>query len=187
MKTVQPIRDKKKVKAMKVQLKSMGDKYYMMFILGINVGLRISDILNLKVEDVLNQNHVTIIEEKTGKAKRFLLNDRMQKEIKDYVESSNLKEDDFVVYSNKRGPQYEKKSISRIQAYRILNEAADAVGLDEIGTHTMRKTFGYHHYQQYHDVALLQDLFNHSAPSITLRYIGINQDMKDDSMRDFFL
>ena len=187
MNTVQPIRDKKKIKAMKVQLKSMGDKYYMMFILGINVGLRVSDILNLKVSDIYGQNHVDVIEEKTKKHKRFLLNEKMQKEIKEYVDTNELTPDDFIVYSNKRGPHYEKKAISRIQAYRVLNEAASAVGIKEVGTHTMRKTFGYHHYQQFHDVALLQDLFNHSAPSITLRYIGINQDMKDDSMREFFL
>lgn len=36
-----------------------------------------------------------------------------------------------------------------------------------MGTHTLRKTFGYWHYKQYKDVAILQDIFNHSAPSIT--------------------
>jgi integrase len=51
----------------------------------------------------------------------------------------------------------------------------------------MRKTFGYWHYQQYHDVAMLQTIFNHSSPSITLRYIGINQDEIDKSYRDFSL
>lgn len=47
----------------------------------------------------------------------------------------------------------------------------------------MRKTFGYFHYKQYKDVAILQEIFNHSAPSVTLRYIGINQDEIDDSYR----
>ena len=51
----------------------------------------------------------------------------------------------------------------------------------------MRKTFGYHFYQKTHDVALLQQMFNHSAPSITLRYIGINQDIMDQAMDDFSL
>lgn len=59
--------------------------------------------------------------------------------------------------------------------------------MDSIGTHTLRKTFGYHFYQKYKDLALLQELFNHSAPSVTLRYIGINQDMIDDAMREFKL
>jgi len=56
-----------------------------------------------------------------------------------------------------------------------------------IGTHTLRKTFGYHFYQKYKDIALLQELFNHSAPSVTLRYIGINQDMIDVAMKEFKL
>ena len=56
---------------------------------------------------------------------------------------------------------------------------------EEIGTHIMRKSFGYHHYQQYKDVALLQTIYNHSSPSITLKYIGINQDNIDLGYRNF--
>ena len=74
-----------------------------------------------------------------------------------------------------------------LQAYRVLNEVAEQIGIDEVGTHTMRKTFGYHHYKQNKDVAILQDIFNHSAPSITLRYIGITDDIKDDTLKDFDL
>lgn len=59
--------------------------------------------------------------------------------------------------------------------------------MDNIGTHTLRKTFGYFHYKRYKDVALLQQLFNHASPSITLRYIGITQDEIDDTLADFFL
>jgi integrase len=77
--------------------------------------------------------------------------------------------------------------LSRSQAYRVLNKAGEIVGLDNIGCHSTRKTFGYHHYKQYKDVALLQELFNHSAPSITLDYIGINQDVMDNSMKNFSL
>ena len=80
-----------------------------------------------------------------------------------------------------------KQNIGRVQAYRILNKAAAEVGLIEIGTHTLRKTFGYHFYKRYKDVALLQEIFNHSAPSITLRYIGINQDIIDEAVGGFHL
>lgn len=51
----------------------------------------------------------------------------------------------------------------------------------------MRKTFGYFHYQQYHDIAMLQAILNHSSPSITLRYIGISQDEIDQSYSNFSL
>jgi len=46
---------------------------------------------------------------------------------------------------------------------------------------------GYHFYQRTKDVALLQEIFNHSAPSITMRYIGINQDIIDSALDDFSL
>lgn len=64
----------------------------------------------------------------------------------------------------------------------MLNKAAERLGI-----HTLRKTFGYWHYRQNKDVALLQVLFNHSAPSVTLKYIGINQDMMDKTIQDFYL
>ena len=70
---------------MKIQLKSMDDKYYIMFLVGINVGLRVSDILRLKVKDVADAEHVVIREQKTGKTKRFLINKKMQKEISVHI------------------------------------------------------------------------------------------------------
>ncbi|OVE45880.1 tyrosine-type recombinase/integrase, partial [Pseudobacillus badius] len=66
--------------------------------------------------------------------------------------------------------------------------ASRACGIEgAIGTHTMRKTFGYHFYQQTKDVAMLQQIFGHSAPSVTLRYIGINDEMIDQILERFSL
>lgn len=66
--------------------------------------------------------------------------------------------------------------------------ACKKVGLEErIGTHSMRKTFGYHHYQQFKDIALLQKIFNHSSQLITLRYIGIDQEQIDYTYNNFVL
>lgn len=81
----------------------------------------------------------------------------------------------------------ENRPITTVQAYRIISEAAKRIGLEEIGIHTMRKTFGYWHYQKYKDVAILQEIFNHLSPSVTLRYIGINQDNIDKSYMNFSL
>jgi len=50
---------------------------------------------------------------------------------------------------------------------------------ENVGTHTLRKTFGYHFYKQTKDVAMLQNILNHSVQNITLRYIGITQDMTE--------
>lgn len=70
-------------------------------------------------------------------------------------------------------------------AYKILMAAAEHVGLDDIGIHTLRKTFGYHFYRQTKDVAILQEIFNHSDQRTTLRYIGINQDAMNNAMKKF--
>lgn len=154
-----------------------------MFSLGINTGLRISDILNLKAADIRGKTHICITEQKTGKLKRFKVNNDLGVELEDYI--SDMPDDEYLFKSNRKGIN---QPISRVQAYRILNDAARAIGIrGEIGTHTLRKTFGYFFYQKTKDVALLQDLFNHSSPSVTLRYIGLNQDMMDDAMEGFSL
>ncbi len=181
MELVQPIREKENIEKMKTELLKTGYKNYLMFVVGINTGLRISDILRLKVIDLRDKTHINIIEQKTDKPKRFLINSMLKKEIDRYIENM---EDDEYMFQSRKG---DNKPISRVQAYRILNGAAGKIGLEEIGTHTLRKTFGYWHYKQNKDVALLQDIFNHSAPSVTLRYIGINDDVKDKSIENFYL
>lgn len=180
MKTVQPIRDKKLIERMKNELRKSGTRDFMLFCFGINIGLRISDILSLKVSDVRDKSHITLTEQKTGKVRRIKING-IGDDLNDYIQEMN--NDDYLFRSQKG----ENSPISRVQAYRILNKAAYALGIEEVGTHTMRKTFGYHFYQKTKDVALLQELFQHSAPSVTLRYIGINQDIMDTAMDDFKL
>lgn len=181
MNEVQPIRDKNKIEEMKSELLKKGLRNYMIFVLGINTGLRISDLLDLKVQDVKNKSHIIMTEQKTGKSKRFMINGQLRQDIDKYI--NNMDDNEYLFKSQKGN----NEPISRVQAYRILSDAAVKIGLDEIGTHTLRKSFGYWHYNQYKDVALLQELFNHSAPSVTLRYIGINQDMMDKTIKDFYL
>lgn len=182
MNFVQPIRDIEKIEEIKTILKRQSYRNYFLFVLGINTGLRISDILKLKVSDVKGKTHIVIQEEKTDKPKRFKINTTLQSEIEDYIKG--MKPNEFLFPSRTGG---KSKPISRVMAYNILNEAGHAVGLGELGTHTLRKTFGYHFYKKFKDVALLQDLFNHSAPSVTLKYIGINQDEQDKAIDDFSL
>lgn len=181
MKTVQPIRNAKTIEKFKRELMKISYRDYMMFTIGINTGLRISDLLQLKVDDVRDRTHITIIEKKTGKYKRFLINDMLRIEINKYIDEMSLSEYLFTSKKTKNKP------IDRVQAYRVLNKVATKLGIEEVGTHTMRKTFGYWHYQQYHDVAILQDIFNHSSPSVTLRYIGISQDNKDETIKGFYI
>ena len=97
--------------------------------------------------------------------------------IKNYLEERRNLTFEQPLFPSRKG----NGSIKRNQAYKILSEAAHAVGIkDNIGTHSMRKTFGYHAYKTGIDISILQKIFNHSCPSITLRYIGITQDDIDD-------
>jgi integrase len=178
--TVQPIRNKGKITEIKDILKERSKRDYFLFVMGINCGLRISDMLKLKVGDVRGKDHIRLQEEKTDKYKRLKINTALQLAVKEYAE--DMKEEEYL-FPSRRGD----RPISRIQAYRILNDVARQVGLEEIGTHTLRKTFGYHFYKKTNDVAMLQEIFNHSSPSVTKRYIGISQDEIDQAIEDFSL
>ena len=181
MQFVQPIRDRKKIDQIKKLLKDKSKRDYVLFVLGINSGLRVSDLLSLKVSDVRNvqgdiRDRITIREKKTGKAKDFPIGKTSQKALKEYFSSCTL-EDDQPLFPSRKG----NGSLGRSQAYRIINGVARVVGIDEqIGTHTLRKTFGYHAYRMGMDLSVIQKLLNHSSPSITLAYIGITQDDLDN-------
>ncbi|ACB86500.1 site-specific integrase [Natranaerobius thermophilus] len=180
MNHVSPIKDLKKIDHIKRILKQKNKRDYCLFVLGINTGLRISDLLELKVSDLVDENgkpkkNLELKEKKTGKNKQMILNEKARSAIREYVQDSKLSLNDSIFKSQKGGP------ISREHAYRVINEAAKAVGIKErVGTHTLRKTFGYHAYINGVDISLIQNIFNHSAPSVTLRYIGIEQEDIDD-------
>lgn len=182
MNFVQPIRDKNKIEQVKNELLKSGYRDYLLFVAGINTGLRISDLIKLKVKDIRNKTHIVIREEKTDKEKRFLINTNLMEHFNNYI--TNMSDEEYIFKSR----QGANRHITRVQAYRVIHEAVEKVGVaDNIGTHTLRKTFGYWHYQQFKDIAVLQDIFNHSAPSVTLRYIGINDDIKDKTIQMFSL
>lgn len=148
--------------------------------IGTNCGLRISDIVALNVGDVRNKSHIQIIEKKTGKFKKFPINSKLKPMFNNFTKGKRSDEALFKTRFNNR--------MDRFTAYRILKAACKQIGLQEkVRTHTMRKTFGYHHYQKFKDVAILQKIFNHSSPQITLRHIGIEQDQIDASYTNFIL
>jgi site-specific recombinase XerD len=182
MQTVQPIKDKEKIEAMKKILRASSLRNELLFVLGINTGLRISDILALKVADVLTNKGIVdrleLREHKTKKKRTIALSKKTSRLIERYLasERSTANDEDPLFRSQKGG-----KSISRQHAYEILNDAARSVGITErIGTHSLRKTFGYFAYKQGIDLAMIQKLLNHSSQTETLRYIGITQEQMDE-------
>ena len=180
MEFVQPIRSLKQIETIKKLLRQQNLRDYCLFTVGINSGLRISDLLKLIVSDVIDGNKVKdrirLREKKTNKFKDFPLSDNAKSAIKEYLKTRNYNPNEPLFLSRKN-----KGFLLRQQAYKIINDVAKSIGIKEkIGTHTLRKTFGYHAYNNGYDIAIIQKLFNHSTPAITLRYIGITQDEMDD-------
>lgn len=178
--TVEPIRDKAKIKQMYTYLYGKNPKYGLLFRFGLNTGLRISDILPVKVCDIFNTNwnfreHLILKEKKTGKEKKIKINNTLRKSIQSYVKDEGLSYECYLFYSQKG------THIGRVQAYRVLSDAADFFCIENFGTHSLRKTWGYWTYKaSRYNIGLIMDTFNHSSMSITLRYIGVNQDQKDE-------
>jgi integrase len=181
---VQPIRSKAQIKDMKWALKRhCSERDYILFLTGINTGLRVSDILNLKKESILKlkskkRKEFQIREGKTKKARMINITPIFN-EVLTYA----LEIDSEWLFPSRKGD----KPISKIQAYRQLQKAGDFAGIEAVGTHTMRKTFGYWFYKQTGNVAMLQEILNHSHPKITLTYIGINKEETDNELDNFSL
>lgn len=178
MNTVQPIRDMEKIEQIKEYLFRTNERNYILFLLGISTGLRVQDILKLKVKD-LKGSHILMRENKTGKEKRLFILPSLKKELNRYLTG---RDESHYVIKSRVGLN---RPITRSMAHKILQQVAKEFNIKELGTHSMRKSFGYHFYQQTKDVALLQQIFNHKDQTTTLRYIGVSQDYMDNALRRY--
>lgn len=185
---VEPLRTAEEIKEMIFAIKrgdkgtpkrkNLAERDVLLFLIGINTGLRVSDIVKLKVGDLKEKNIFTIREGKTKK-KREINISMLRSEIESYT--AEKEKEEYLFKSQKGNP------ITTTQVYRILAGAGDYIGRDDIGTHTMRKTFGYHYYKATKDIATLQEIFNHAHPKETKLYIGIRQDEINESLNGFRL
>lgn len=185
------------------------------FCTGINTALRVSDLTSLDLidifkEDLTFRDTVGATEQKTKKYKEFAINFKLQQELARYIccyfyilygigigiESINLdkltdQEREKVREIVRTKPLFPSERttdhISRYQVDRILKSAAEKCGLDNIGTHTMRKTFGYWFYQRTKDIATLQKMLNHSSQRETMIYIGLEQEEINKAYLNFGL
>ena len=172
MNVVQPIRNKRDIDRMK---KALHGRNLLLFTFGINSALRVSDLLKLTVGDVRGKEIIRVKETKTKKSKTFRLNKAIIKAVAELVPANTP--DDAPLFPSRKG----NAAITRQQAYRVLNDAAERAGLSlDIGTHTMRKTMAYHAYKAGVDLTLLMTILNHSSQRETLKYIGITQQSIDE-------
>lgn len=176
---VQPLKDKKDINNLIEALgmtKEFGLRNQLLFKLGISTGLRCGDLVALTVEQVKHKTNFKIREGKTKKERTVYLNNVMA-EISEYIET--LPQGTVYLFPSRKGEGH----ITTTQAYRIITKAGDMIDRQDIGTHTMRKTFGYTYYQATKDVATLMEIFNHSSQKTTLRYIGITEESIENSIK----
>lgn len=139
MNAVDPIRDKKKIQDMKVYLRGRSLRDHTLFVVGINVALRISDLLKLTWADVLNENKksfksIKIMDGKTNKKRDIKLNKASQKALRELFDSLDTYDMDDYVFRSREG---DNQPLTRQQSLNILKDSAVAVGIKEnVGTHT---------------------------------------------------
>ena len=185
MKFVEPIRDIKKVTQIKNMLRSeMKIRDLLLFELGINSALRISDLLGIQVKDLFDEHcnineFFDIKEEKTNKSNRITITPKVQETLKQYKELYPYiiqKPDYYVFFHTKRTPKGENH-IDRKQAWKMIHQWCIDVGLKgNFGWHTLRKTRGYQARLNAIPLEIIQHKLNHSSLAVTQRYLGITAD-----------
>ncbi|MEI7636191.1 MAG: tyrosine-type recombinase/integrase [Syntrophus sp. (in: bacteria)] len=171
--TVQPIRDIKDIDSIK-RLLSKNTRDLLLFTIGINNGLRCGDILKLKVSDVKHlkpNDTLTIREQKTGKDNVLMINKTSYKILRDYLSETRPSDDDYIFKSRKG----DNESLSVEYVNSLVKGWTRSINLHgNFGTHSLRKTFGYIQRKKFGvSWEVLCKRFNHSSPSVTMRYLGI--------------
>ncbi len=184
MGTTQPIKDINNLEQLKNYYlnEKRNLRNYALICTGLNTALRISDLLSLTWDQVYHipsktfLSHITLTEQKTQKHTMVALNHASIQALSLYLESiSPISRNQYIFKVRTRN-----KPICREQAFRIIRQAWDSLNLPgTISCHSLRKTFGYHAWANGTNPALLVAIYNHSSYAITKRYLGIEQEDKD--------
>lgn len=191
MNFVWPIRDKEKIEEMKAYLKSKNLRDWALFTLGINSALRISDLLEITVSEVVDDNgkvreRLKVTENKTDKKKTFPFTNKVKEALTEYISIANPK--DVLFPSQKSKGIKGTGAVGRGQINKILSDAAKAIGINEnIGSHSMRKTWATQALDKGIPLVKIMTYLNHSSEKDTLRYLGITQDDMDEIVMDMDL
>lgn len=146
-----------------------------LFTLGINTNLMPNELLHLKVDQVtsLKENSMFTLTSESGKPRSLSLNRISYRSVEGLLESENYESDDYL-FKSQRG----KLIVPSL--HRLINKWCDAIGLTgNYGSHTLRKTWGYHQYYSFGtDISKLVKAFNHTSQKQTREYLCL--DDKED-------
>ena len=184
MNFVEPIRDRKKVAQIKNLLRGQERfRDLLLFVVGINSALRISDLLELKVAHFLDEQgkirqRFWIKEQKRGKRQEVVVNESIREALKEYWSAYpgiKEKQENYIFFNPKLNDY--SHPIKRGQSWKFITSICREVGLrGNFGTHSLRKTWGYHARMQGVDLALIMHKLNHESIAYTKRYLGITDD-----------
>jgi integrase len=181
MKTAEPIRSKAQVRELAAYYLKRGEiRNHVLIVMGVHTALRISDLLRLRWDDVYDfenrrvRDSVNITEKKTGKTKIIALSPHIKTALTVYAFAA--RPGAFIIENKRTG-----KAISRIQAYRLIRAAAEALAFAvRVSCHSLRKTFGYHAWKSGVSPVVIMDIYNHSSLAVTQRYLGVTQDDRNE-------
>lgn len=166
------------MKLIRLLYKDANYKMSLLISVGCFWGLRISDILSLRWNDILNVDEFSIIEHKTGKQRTIRINSQLKRHIADCYKQINPIGINAPILVSQKGTVY---TIQRINIILKEIKAEYKLSIKNFSCHSLRKTFGRQVYNQNADNAelalvKLMDLFNHSNIAITKRYLGLRQE-----------
>ncbi|MDR3304531.1 MAG: tyrosine-type recombinase/integrase [Clostridiales Family XIII bacterium] len=181
MAATEPIRNKHQVRELAAYFLRRGElRNHVLVVMGVHTALRISDLLRLTWDDVYDFDResvrecVSIVEKKTGKGKTVALNKNAVRALVTLAAHA-AKRGGFLLENRRTG-----RAISRIQAYRLIRAAAEALAFQaRVSCHSLRKTFGYFAWKGGVSPAIIMEIYNHSSLAVTRRYLGVTQDDKN--------
>jgi len=192
MRIVEPIRDLNRIQRIKGNLKrKKNPRDLLLFTAGINLGLRISDLLRLKVGDVKDRqgdirDFIYITEQKTKKQRKIALNDGVREALQIYFDKTGVYDLDRYLFTHENSKK--NMRLTRVRAWQLINEWCREVGIEErIGTHSLRKTLGYQMRKKGIAIEVIQAILGHSSAKVTSRYIGISDDELEEVSKSFIL
>jgi len=184
MNFVEPIRDRKKIAQIKNLLRGQERfRDLLLFVVGINAALRISDLLELQITHFLDEQdqirqRFWIKEKKRGKRQEVVINESIREALEEYLAAYpgiGEKQENFAFFNSTTNDY--SHPIKRGQGLKFITSICREVGLrGNFGTHSLRKTWGYHARMSGVDLALIMHKLNHNSIAYTKRYLGVTDD-----------
>ena len=179
---------KKRVEEAPERYKKSYAKDLLLFKIGINVGMRVNDLLSIEWKDIFKpgtrqfKEYFVPKEQKTKKTRQIFINKSFRAAVKEYLKYVPDSKLEGYVFTNRQGNRLSDASVDK-----MLKMLEKELNLENLSTHSLRKTFAYHLYIQTNDLSLVQEILQHSSVAVTRRYLGLTQEVKKKAYNELNL